>query len=180
MTRWLVVSALVSSCGGLAQGPMASTPDSGSSDTGSDAAPDTNLPDGACHSNADCDESLYQACFGPSGCQGGCEESPTCLQDSQCDAGTVCQGPIRGSCRAESDLICAPPCRSDGDCSNYTQQCSGGHCAPIPCDKCPSYLSCANGTCAARSCTSDANCPGGYCVNSACRGTLGTCSGPCG
>jgi len=181
VARWLVASALLPGCGGQTQAQVASTPDSGNSpDVGTDDAPGSGVPDGACHSSADCDESHFQGCFGPSGCQGGCESLPACTEDSQCDAGTVCQGPLQGGCVMEGDLNCAPPCTRDSDCSLYTQHCSGGHCGPIPCDKCPSYLSCANGACAARACTSDADCPGGYCVNGTCMGTLGTCSGECG
>lgn len=177
MTRWLAASAFLLGCGGQTQAPVGSTPDSGHRP---DAGPGTRVPDGSCRTTADCDESQFQGCFGPSGCQGGCESLPSCTEDSQCDAGTVCQGPMQGSCVMEGDLNCAPPCTSDGDCALPTQQCSGGHCAPIPCDQCPPYLSCTNGACAAKACTSDADCPGGYCVNATCMGTLGTCSGECG
>ena len=80
--------------------------------------------------------------------------------------------------QGDGGTFCFPPCTADGDC-NYWQACVSGHCDGLPCAKCPTYLSCASGACAPTSCMSDADCPGGYCVDNACLGSLGSCTAPC-
>jgi hypothetical protein len=146
-------------------------------------APDAGLPDGACRSDNDCSGG-FTLCVGAyyPGCL--CESALGCASDSDCDAGDVCRGgtPLLSACLtggADSGMICAPPCRTSSDCFYWEECLPNGHCQPLPCDKCPSYLSCPGASCQAKACTSDGDCPGGYCVDDTCQGQLGTCQGEC-
>jgi Cys-rich repeat protein len=101
----------------------------------------------------------------------------SCTVDSQCSAGQVCRKDrnVRIGELDPGGIVCAPPCATDGDCA-ATDKCeSAGHCRARTCAECPSYFSCANGTCVIPSCSKDTDCPGGYCVNKSCAGSLGTC-----
>jgi hypothetical protein len=168
-------SALVFACGETVASPPL--------DAGRDAktrARDSGLPDGGCRSSADCTgpDQTY-SCYGayPPGCL--CNDGPSCTSDSECDAGTVCDNsPASQPCHLDGGPICQSPCTADDDCFIW-QSCTTGHCKALPRDRCPSYLSCSSGARAAKSCTSDGDCPGGDCVNGSCQGTLGTCERPC-
>ncbi|MGH7438949.1 MAG: hypothetical protein ACRENE_24950, partial [Polyangiaceae bacterium] len=107
-----------------------------------------------------------------------------CTTDSQCDAGvcrTAAQAPACASGTGPS--FCLPACAADDQCPP-ADQCTAGHCVPRTCSTCPSYLNCvggsASGTCQAKSCGSDADCPKGYCVKGSCEGSLGICTLGCG
>jgi hypothetical protein len=143
---------------------------------------DAGLPDGACRSNADCPQSgnfAFTTCAGPAGAGGCvCEELPSCTDDSQCDAGAFCTSDAGVPACHGPGSFCFPECHSARDCQ-YWQACTGGRCVAMPCDQCPSYLSCGSGACAPKSCAGDGDCPGGYCVDSTCSGTLGTCVPEC-
>jgi hypothetical protein len=56
---------------------------------------------------------------------------------------------------------------------------AGSACRTRTCDECPDYLACTNGACVIPNCSADSDCPGGYCVQGACAGSLGTCTPLC-
>jgi hypothetical protein len=96
-----------------------------------------------------------------------------CTDDSQCDGEKVCRAAAEWP--GYLGPICVPPCTSDLDCPPTDKCDSGGRCQARTCAECPSYFSCASGTCVVPSCLKDTDCPGGYCVTTRCAGSLGTC-----
>jgi hypothetical protein len=185
---FLLLAALPA-CGDVAHG--GTNMDAGSSHA-ADATPAKHdaggsLPDGSCRNNADCpNEANGQLCIGPSGpiTFAACSEGTPCTADTQCDAGNVCMtSAVTGGpslCNEGSGAFCQPKCQTGG--CNYWATCdtSTGHCNALPCNMCPSYLSCANGQCGPESCKKDSDCSGGYCVDGECLGQLGYCGGPYG
>jgi hypothetical protein len=151
----------------------------------------------ACHSTSDCPG---PDCFNEGySCQGPypttwscvCQERVPCMMDSDCDGGSVCrqdptvfnscvQGSLQDGGNFYDGLVCASPCTSDSQCAP-THKCEdAGHCVPRTCAECPSYYSCSSGTCVIPDCTTDTDCPGGYCVNGRCGAVLGFCHRNCG
>ena len=105
-----------------------------------------------------------------------------CTDDSQCSSGQVCRKDF--TTRVPDDLICAPPCVTDLGCAPTDKCDNSGHCRARTCAECPSYYSCASGTCVIPSCSTDNDCPGGYCVamisgTGTCSGSLGSCRMMC-
>ncbi|MBW2456778.1 MAG: hypothetical protein JRI68_19835 [Deltaproteobacteria bacterium] len=130
-----------------------------------------------------------------------------CSIDEQCvtqlGAGHVC-GPLEGPCTC-GDGDCIPACTGDGDCETLAQECNpeghcivktcavdddcgdptvrcapGGTCVVFQCDadaECDGNHECTDSYhCSRKSCTSDTDCAG-YCVQSSCYDTPGSCSG---
>jgi hypothetical protein len=131
----------------------------------------------------DCPDSppLPAVCYGPISPASICVEMAGCTSNEDCVnyKGTVCSTGA-GAQAADGGPSCRPPCTSNDDC-NYWESCqTDGICQPLPCETCPSYLSCTGGKCGPKSCTTDADCPGAYCVDDTCFATLGTCGGACG
>jgi hypothetical protein len=142
----------------------------------------------ACRTSADC----APAGNGPWGCIGPNEpvrcgpvlpgEHPAdCRDDSQCGREQVCRRDpaVPTGWLGASGLVCAAPCASDHDCAPTDACEDSGHCRTRTCDECPEYLSCASGACVIPNCSADRDCPGGYCVQGACAGALGTCTQLC-
>lgn len=115
----------------------------------------------------------------PTGADGGfaCALDLSCTQDDQCGPNRVCrQDPtVPEGWVGALGLACAYPCATDADCAPTSLCETGGHCRPRTCAECPSYFSCINGACTIPSCSTDADCPGGYCVVGSCAGLLGQC-----
>jgi hypothetical protein len=188
MTYLVLAAALFTACGGVTSSPAPGEPDaSHARDAGKNAAkdssatkPDAPAPDGGCRTSADC-SGEFEGCSGDYGGGCICDNGPSCTTDSECDAGRVCDyARDNSSCLPDGGLSCTSPCTIAEDCFIWQSCTDGGHCQARSCAECPSYLSCpAGGTCEAMSCASDADCPGGYCVNGSCQGTLGTCQQEC-
>lgn len=129
-------------------------------------------------------------CLGPqeSPCTGVALQVLGCMTDSDCDGAAPPFGggaPSVTVCRS-SNLepaqynACWLPCASDESCPPQDQcDVDGGHCVSRPCSACPGYFDCSGGTCAPRSCQTDADCAQGYCVNLVCQSTLGQCTPTC-
>jgi hypothetical protein len=97
-----------------------------------------------------------------------------------CGPGGPCVCPFNGK-RGSCILACQGP----NDCGPLNA-CSSGHCVPKPCtrdDECPSttnedYACGPQGVCAQRTCATDADCLGHYCVNRVCYPSGGICVPP--
>jgi hypothetical protein len=136
----------------------------------------------ACTNNSQC--GLGLACRATAVSDGGispsgstCVPAVVCTDDSPCGVGQVCREDLTGplTLRVPSGFVCSPPCSSDLDCASTNKCKNGGHCQARTCEECPSYLSCASGSCVVPSCSTDADCSGGYCVAGRCAGSLGVC-----
>jgi hypothetical protein len=137
-------------------------------------------PDGGCRTNADCASQPDTTCAGPYGTGGCvCQDAPTCTDDTQCTVGTVCSHLLAGVCQGYETLHCVPPCRHDSDCTPTDACSSDGHCEPRTCANCPSFFTCSNDVCIQPTCTTDAECPGGFCVDGSCAVSLGMCTEEC-
>ena len=162
----------------------------GGRDGAGDAGPASDSGAIACRSSSDCSGQNASGwgdhCSGPY--EGYilclCEPEPICTTDSECDGGSVCREDpsVNPEClmrEGDSGLVCTTPCTSDSQCAPTDTCEDGGHCLPRTCGQCPSYFSCASGACVIPNCSTDADCPGGYCVNGSCAGMLGVCTGNC-
>jgi hypothetical protein len=186
---WLPLCVMVASsgCGGeanLGTGNVDASPEASS-----EGSPTGDAASVGCRSNADCpDSGNYEnsySCFGPYqdlGCI--CSPVATCAKDSDCDGGTVCREDpsvapacLRGA--VDSGLVCTLACKNDGECALLDRCEDDGHCVARTCAQCPSYFSCASGSCVIPTCSHDSDCPGGYCVIGTCSGVLGTCKHNC-
>ena len=95
-------------------------------------------------------------------------ECRECLETSDCAVGQ-CLG-----------NTCLPQCEVDADCEDPSFGCTAEQrCEPLACsapEDCPDASTCSStGRCERASCDTDADCPTGYCVQSRCYGSLGTC-----
>jgi hypothetical protein len=150
-------------------------------------------PPGAvcCRENLECSPNFSLWCLPPGefgGC-GACLMGTSCSSDSQCPAdggagdffnGPVCDDPmLHGLCGGcNGGRVCTQACSSSGGCYGGRVCDPGGHCIWKPCvgnGDCAPDFTCSGGECRRRSCTRDADCPAGFCVNSACYESLGTC-----
>ena len=104
-----------------------------------------------------------------------------CQTDADCPARSRCSQTGPCGC-GQRQYKCTPGgCKTDAECKAGWGCDADGHCVPIPCktdDACPAHFSCGAAGCARRACTSDAGCPGGYCVNRKCYAKLGSCYMP--
>ncbi len=137
------------------------------------------LPEGACRTANDCDDSETCTwpgtvqCGGATGCAlngeacvddpscGGTPESPQiCVQDPCCGMG-----------------VCRPGCLTDMECG-LAQRCGDdARCTAASCDlqnPCPANYGCAANICGPVACTGDAECDD-YCVFGFCSAVLGIC-----
>jgi hypothetical protein len=110
-----------------------------------------------------------------------CSLDRSCTVDADCGPNRVCRedSSIPTGWIGTNGLACSVPCAASSDCPPTSACENGGHCRGRTCAECPSYFSCSNGACAIPSCSSDAQCPGGYCVRGACAGSLGLCRQLC-
>ncbi len=151
--------------------------DAGAMDAGTDAAM---LADGECRSEADC--TGFMSCFRPGDpfC-GICMDPPTCADSDECSDGQVCDAPSRSACLCGGGgMICQAHC-SERTCDEGLTCDADGLCKATACtndDECPSGFACDAETCARRTCTTDAQCAGAYCVRGSCFSEPGFCSVP--
>jgi hypothetical protein len=135
----------------------------------------------ACRSRQDCPSTQPLACVEPGEplCGGPACMLPPCNSDAFCQANgggsnMVCDFP---TCDCHGMKVCIPGCSSPSDCVAGQTCSTSHHCVPIPCGACPTHFICgASGFCDRQPCTTDADCHGGFCVNSACYDSLGVCS----
>ncbi|HVV87607.1 MAG TPA: hypothetical protein VHE35_31415 [Kofleriaceae bacterium] len=150
--------------------------------------PPAQCPALGCDSGECCrDSSMCQAgtCASPGEivCGGACNpEEDTCARDADCQTTAggvggvpVCE-PIPCSCNGAHH--CVPGCASDENCDQgETCTPATGRCAPSACDAatpCPPDFDCTGGACLRRACADDLVCDH-FCVDGACRDTLGDC-----
>jgi hypothetical protein len=148
-----------------------------------------------CSTSADC-TSGYQCT--PGGTIVGCgicavPQNP-CSTDSDC---TLVDGAAPGTtlvCAPSSGCTCPvngksgsciPACQSASDCTPDEACAPTGHCAAKPCTsdaQCPGTqtvdYACAGGTCAIKTCTTSADCGTHFCVSGTCSPEAGMCSIP--
>jgi len=105
-------------------------------------------------------------------------EPGDCTADAECAGGTICE-PIACSCAGA--LHCVAGCEVTG--CDLAEVCDAGthRCVEQPCTaartECPPNFVCTwpEGGCMRNPCTSDDNCPAGYCAMGFCQESLGTC-----
>lgn len=156
-------------------------------------APDTNLCT-ECLTHADCSENLPHCGIDESS---GVRMCFQCSDDADCGGDTPhcfkLQSPFPselGYCRqcqttagcaagvCDINGTCSPGCQNDAQCGPNRVCGAEQRCVPKPCEtdgECSSQSTCSDQTCRAVSCTSDAACPGGYCVKGSCYETPGGC-----
>ncbi len=142
-----------------------------------------------CHNDSECTGGIgFETCSPPGAtlCGGACRiPLDTCMNDSDCANTTggpfICE-PV--PCACSPDRECVPGCKDSSDCQTGFECGPDARCVPQSCAgvACPPNFACTTtGTekrCSRKTCTSDAGCGGGYCVNGACYGELGECHGP--
>ena len=167
-----------------------STGDSPSTSGSSDGGESTSggLPDGACQSDADCDDQQFESCFSGDDVNcGPCQsDAMECLQDRDCGEGLCELVPIDCGCDGPVSHVCAPKCTGDADCQDgKVCELDSGRCEPVSCTAgfvCPEHFDCvpdAGGDdCVRHPCESDAECPQGVCVEGGCFADYGVCMPP--
>jgi hypothetical protein len=167
----VLLPGLASSCGGPA----------GGSGLPPDASVDSSANSAGCRSTTDCIASFGSACKGSYdvwSCGPCLSDGPaSCTADSDCAAGKVCQDTGIARC-GRGPLVCAAACMNDSQCLP-TYICTVGHCQLRSCAQCLPQFGCTDTGCVLLSCQSDAECPGGYCVNATCQPSLGACTPVC-
>lgn len=140
-----------------------------------------------CHDDGDCTNISCVTPDDPPTC-GICQPvTSQCATDQQCQslaagigAVPICE-PIPCACSPANQ--CVPGCAVDADCDEAeTCDVARGRCGAQACSvatPCPANFDCTAGSCARRSCTTDATCDG-FCVEGACRAGLGVCTPPAG
>ncbi len=115
---------------------------------------------------------------------GNCfDPEPNCISDPDCAPEAVCEW-VSGPCYCSAVAQCIPACLGSADCAEGETCAITGHCVAAPCEDdadCPLHFHCAaegpmsETVCVRRTCTADAQCPGGFCVVGLCYDTLGHC-----
>ena len=131
-----------------------------------------------CRAEGECSQGAMCAIEQPDGC-GACMPGPgDCDADSECGADEIC-APIRCSCSGARR--CTAGCETDACdlgqvCNADTDRCEEQPCGPDR-DGCPSNFVCTwpEGGCMRLDCTSDENCPTGFCALGFCHESIGTC-----
>jgi len=145
--------------------------------------PTPTRPPGGCHNAAECAQIDF--CLEPGGNRGS-GATPTftptvaeCLSDSDCAR--------FGETAICSTQTCVAGCTAETMCAVGQICAASHHCVPRPCvadGDCPQFFACDGassstpGGCNRRTCSTDATCPGGFCVNNRCYDQLGTCVPP--
>lgn len=131
-----------------------------------------------CRAQDECAGGGICAIEAPPGC-GPCMPGPgDCTADQACAGGGICE-PIACSC--EGARHCVAGCEATGCglaqvCDSETHRCVEQPCTAAR-TECPPNFVCTwpEGGCMRLNCTSDGNCPAGYCALGFCQESLGTC-----
>ena len=92
------------------------------------------------------------------------------------NSATPCPPGQSFACSCTGTKTCTQGCATAADCRTG-ETCDGTHrCVAQPCGSCPAHFVCTSGACQRQTCTSDASCGSGYCVEGLCYDTLGMCS----
>lgn len=131
-------------------------------------------PDTACLADTDC--AAGKVCVASPGIQGG-ECRAACQSDVECPLGEVCTPGAEGRNRCVSGCTSSAGCPLDKRCNATTRQCEGpvvgggtacqATVACAACQVCTAQQSCAPATAGfpyCQSCSGNADCPGGVCL----------------
>lgn len=151
------------------------------------APPDAGLCGIPCRQTSDCCPGQFCVPPGELMCGGVLQCPPVdagCGAQSPCDAGLVCAPETMVPC-CPPVPTCLPPCTATS-CGTGSVCGGDGRCAPLSCTQgfmCPAQTSCTpdggdEHGCLQHSCSRDADCAGGFCVDGDCQATLGTCASP--
>lgn len=144
------------------------------------------IPMGRCAVEQECQPS-EGSCLSPgqfAGC-GICRRplpSEICRTDADCamaGVGYICTN-TPSLCLCSGETVCKPGCTADSDCGEGERCATNHRCEAKSCTSasdCPTDFRCDSGKCARKPCTTSRDCSG-YCVNTACHSTPGTCNLP--
>ena len=149
-------------------------------------------PAGRCRDSNECQQGGGR-CLAP-GAFPGCGPTPApvptldrCQVDTDCRSrgeDFICTPVDPRTC--EIGLVCVAGCKTDADCA-VGEACDPTHrCAPRPCASdtdCPPLFACSDlpegqRGCYRRTCVTDPDCIGGFCVTGSCYDQLGACATP--
>lgn len=149
-------------------------------------SPPKPIPTGRCATEQECTPA-EGTCLSPgqfAGC-GICRRplpSEICTSDAACAATgptAICTN-TPALCLCGGETVCTNGCAADSECSEG-QRCAANHrCEPKACvsaSDCPTDFRCDAGKCSSKPCATSRDCSG-YCVNSACYASPGTCNLP--
>ncbi|HNO70066.1 MAG TPA: hypothetical protein PKI49_16235 [Pseudomonadota bacterium] len=149
-------------------------------------SPPKPIPMGRCATEQECTPA-EGTCLSPgqfAGC-GICRRplpSEICTSDAACAATgptAICTN-TPALCLCGGETVCTNGCAADSECSEG-QRCAANHrCEPKACvsaSDCPTDFRCDAGKCSRKPCATSRDCSG-YCVNSACYASPGTCNLP--
>src|SRR5262249_41180739 len=134
-----------------------------------------------CRSDNDC-MMQFQTCFAPGesvGCGACMVPQHPCQADAECTA----QGPTAicdiGLCSCMGEKDCIAGCASDTACPEGATCGADPPCQARTCTTpgdCPANFACTSNRCVRLTCTTDAACGGGVCVQGQCYSSFGFCS----
>ncbi len=134
-----------------------------------------------CRSQDECVGGGLCAIEPPPGC-GACMPGPgDCGADRECVGGEICEAI---ACSCDGARRCVAGCEATGCDLGEVCDPASHRCAEQPCSaartECPANFVCTwpEGGCLRGACTSDGNCPAGYCALGLCQESLGTCYQP--
>jgi len=170
MGATLFGAALVGGCGSSSGGGTGASGTGGAYAFGA-CSTDIGGYGGPCGASEDC-SCVQGECSGSELDPCGLTAHPLCLDSAQCSTNIGCDVDCEQACGQ------CTTCAADKDCFTAQVCDATSHtCVPQPCQtdgECPTNFTCAQGSCARKTCSQDSDCQG-VCTHGFCVSKLGTC-----